>query len=72
VEADFLGLLGNQKAVEENRILSEENRILGEDFRKEYSGRNIIVRKPLLPDDALSSGNVRMDLLDLDWFFITS
>ncbi len=30
VEEDFLGLLGNRKAVEENRILSEENRILQE------------------------------------------
>jgi hypothetical protein len=29
VEEDFLGFLGNRKAVEENQILSEENRILG-------------------------------------------
>ncbi len=27
-------------------------------FRKEYSGMNIIVRKRLLPDIVLSSGNV--------------
>jgi hypothetical protein len=32
VEEDFLGFLGNEKAVEENRTLSEENRILREDF----------------------------------------
>ncbi len=30
VEEDFLGFLGNRKAVEENQILSEENRILRE------------------------------------------
>ena len=30
IEEDFLGFLGNRKAVEVNRILSEENRILGE------------------------------------------
>ncbi len=30
VEEDFLGFLGNWKAVEENRILSEENRSFGE------------------------------------------
>ncbi len=30
VEEDFLGFLGNRKAIEENRILSEENWILGE------------------------------------------
>jgi hypothetical protein len=30
IEEDFLGFLVNQKAVEENRILSEENRSLGE------------------------------------------
>ena len=30
VEEDFLGFLGNWKAVEENRILSKENRSLGE------------------------------------------
>ena len=30
VEEDFLGFLGNQKAVEENQILSKENRSLGE------------------------------------------
>ncbi len=30
IEEDFLGLLRNQKAVEENRILSKENRSLGE------------------------------------------
>ena len=29
VEEDFLGFLGNRKAVEENQILSEENRIFG-------------------------------------------
>jgi hypothetical protein len=29
VEEDFLGFLGNRKAVEENQILSEENQILG-------------------------------------------
>jgi hypothetical protein len=28
-EEDFLGFLGNPKAVEENRNLSKENRILG-------------------------------------------
>jgi hypothetical protein len=32
VEEDFLGFLGNEKAVEENRTLSEENWILWEDF----------------------------------------
>ena len=30
VEEDFLGFLGNRRAVEENRILSEENRSFGE------------------------------------------
>jgi hypothetical protein len=30
VEEDFLGFLGNWKAVEKNRILSKENRILQE------------------------------------------
>jgi hypothetical protein len=30
VEEDFLGFLGKQKAVEENRILCEEKRSLGE------------------------------------------
>jgi hypothetical protein len=30
VEEDFIGFLGNRKAVEENRILSEENRSFGE------------------------------------------
>ncbi len=30
VEEDFLGFLGNWKAVKENQILSEENRSLGE------------------------------------------
>ncbi len=30
VEEDFLGFLGNRKAVEENQILCEENRSLGE------------------------------------------
>ncbi len=30
VEEDFLGFLGNRKAVEENRILSEENWSFGE------------------------------------------
>ncbi len=30
VEEDFLGFLGNRKAVEENQILSEENWSLGE------------------------------------------
>jgi hypothetical protein len=30
VEEDFLGFLGNQKAVEENQILCEENWSLGE------------------------------------------
>jgi hypothetical protein len=30
IEEDFLGYLGNQKAVEENRILSKENWSLGE------------------------------------------
>jgi hypothetical protein len=29
VQEDFLGFIGNRKAVEENQILSEENRILG-------------------------------------------
>ncbi len=30
IEEDFLGFLGNRKAVEENRILSEENWSFGE------------------------------------------
>jgi hypothetical protein len=30
IEEDFLGFLGNQKAVEENQILSEENWSFGE------------------------------------------
>ncbi len=30
VEEDFLGFLGNRKAIEENQILSKENWILGE------------------------------------------
>ena len=30
VEEDFLGFLGNRKAIEENRILSKENWSLGE------------------------------------------
>jgi hypothetical protein len=32
VEEDFLGFIGNRKAVEENQTLREENRILREDF----------------------------------------
>jgi hypothetical protein len=62
--SDFLEI---EKAIEENQILSKEDWILGEDFRKGYSGRNIIVRKRLLPDDVSSSGNVCIDFLD--WFF---
>jgi hypothetical protein len=29
IEEDFLGFIGNWKAIEENRILSEENWMLG-------------------------------------------
>ncbi len=41
VEEDFLGFLGNEKAVEENRTLSKENWILGKGFCEE----NWILRK---------------------------
>jgi hypothetical protein len=34
VEEDFLGFLGNEKAVEENRTLSKENWILRKDFAR--------------------------------------
>ncbi len=34
VEEDFLGFLGNEKAVEENWTLSEENRVLRKDFAR--------------------------------------
>jgi hypothetical protein len=29
IEEDFLGFLGNRKAIEENRILSKENQMMG-------------------------------------------
>ncbi len=35
-----------------------ENWILGEDFRKGYSGRNIIIRRQLCPDNVSSSKNI--------------
>ncbi len=41
VEEDFLGFLGNEKAVEENQTLTEENWILRKGFCKE----NWILRK---------------------------
>jgi hypothetical protein len=67
-EEDFLGFLGNRKAVEENQILSEENRSLGEG--KSRFSQDILKFLAILGSRFYTKFGtvcVRMDLLD--WFF---